>query len=718
MEMANETRTSPRTAEVDPLPGRVAPSVQEMQRSLMMPQPHEHPRGDSPRTLELQRLRMQGRVSSGVSAGSQASRRPERASAFAKFASWSSNPQPAQAAETADEQKPSPRTLELQRLRGQGRVSATSAARSMQATPPQRETMDLAVETPSPRTLELQRLRGQGRVSAGSQVARSLQSPPPASAEGMTLGSPEQKPSPRTLELQQLRMQGRVSAGSHAMQRTPTEEFGASRSSGPAGMGRTRVQDLPGFSTSPGTAPSSSVQPRRSSPIRLEESSIYAEPDIDAQPSHGLAARSAEKPVPKRLGSWSSRDSCDSDLGLRTSLPSDGTVPPIPPDYPEPPRTSGQRAVGVPMQLGSPPAREVKPRLSGSLDGPRTGTPSSASQHSPGSNPPRLSGALPRDVDLRKMPSTPPRTPPLAHAPARHERLSGSLPSRDSEGSSAPRNLPPSFPQRIETPPAADAKKMDIGEAHAPSRNMPPSSPQRIETPPAADAKKMDIGEAHAPSRLSGALPSRDTESPSVPRNMPPSSPQRIETPPAADAKKMDIGEAHAPSRLSGSCRSRDSESPSVPRNMPPSSPQRIETPPAADAKKMDIGEAHAPSRLSGSCRSRDSESPSAPRNLPPSCPQRIETPPAADAKKMDIGEVHAPSRAETSSTPWPTTALPKATTGIFGRQERVAPGATNESDESSGSPPLALGTWLRSLRSRCLLRLRRAAQGCLPAHR
>lgn len=112
---------------------------------------------------------------------------------------------------------------------------------------------------------------------------RSLQSPPPASAEGMTLGSPEQKPSPRqsapclaskghssavcwmdqklewcllricstvdrsslpslgpsvsprvrapnqvpdprtfvrTLELQQLRMQGRVSAGSHAMQRT------------------------------------------------------------------------------------------------------------------------------------------------------------------------------------------------------------------------------------------------------------------------------------------------------------------------------------------------------------------------------------------------------------------------------------------------------------------------------------------------------------------
>ncbi|CAK9001877.1 unnamed protein product [Durusdinium trenchii] len=616
MEMANETRTSPRTAEVDPLPGRVAPSVQEMQRSLMMPQPHEHPRGDSPRTLELQRLRMQGRVSSGVSAGSQASRRPERASAFAKFASWSSNPQPAQAAETADEQKPSPRTLELQRLRGQGRVSATSAARSMQATPPQRETMDLAVETPSPRTLELQRLRGQGRVSAGSQVARSLQSPPPASAEGMTLGSPEQKPSPRTLELQQLRMQGRVSAGSHAMQRTPTEEFGASR-----------------------TAPSSSVQPRRSSPIRLEESSIYAEPDIDAQPSHGLAARSAEKPVPKRLGSWSSRDSCDSDLGLRTSLPSDGTVPPIPPDYPEPPRTSGQRAVGVPMQLGSPPAREVKPRLSGSLDGPRTGTPSSASQHSPGSNPPRLSGALPRDVDLRKMPSTPPRTPPLAHAPARHERLSGSLPSRDSEGSSAPRNLPPSFPQRIETPPAADAKKMDIGEAHAPSR-------------------------------------------------------------------------------LSGSCRSRDSESPSVPRNMPPSSPQRIETPPAADAKKMDIGEAHAPSRLSGSCRSRDSESPSAPRNLPPSCPQRIETPPAADAKKMDIGEVHAPSRAETSSTPWPTTALPKATTGIFGRQERVAPGATNESDESSGSPPLALGTWLRSLRSRCLLRLRRAAQGCLPAHR
>eukprot|EP00913_Durusdinium_trenchii_P033222 g31100.t1 len=56
----------------------------------------------------------------------------------------------------------------------------------------------------------------------------------------------------------------------------------------------------------------------------------------------------------------------------RTSLPSDGTVPPIPPDYPEPPRTSGQRAVGVPMQLGSPPAREVKPRLSGSLDGPRT----------------------------------------------------------------------------------------------------------------------------------------------------------------------------------------------------------------------------------------------------------------------------------------------------------------------------------------------------------
>ncbi|CAK9005320.1 unnamed protein product [Durusdinium trenchii] len=395
------------------------------------------------------------------------------------------------------------------------------------------------------------------------------------------------------------------------MQRTPTEEFGASRSSGPAGMGRTRVQDLPGFSTSPGTAPSSSVQPRRSSPIRLEESSIYAEPDIDAQPSHGLAARSAEKPVPKRLGSWSSRDSCDSDLGLRTSLPSDGTVPPIPPDYPEPPRTSGQRAVGVPMQLGSPPAREVKPRLSGSLDGPRTGTPSSASQHSPGSNPPRLSGALPRDVDLRKMPSTPPRTPPLAHAPARHERLSGSLPSRDSEGSSAPRNLPPSFPQRIETPPAADAKKMDIGEAHAPSR-------------------------------------------------------------------------------LSGSCRSRDSESPSVPRNMPPSSPQRIETPPAADAKKMDIGEAHAPSRLSGSCRSRDSESPSAPRNLPPSCPQRIETPPAADAKKMDIGEVHAPSRAETSSTPWPTTALPKATTGIFGRQERVAPGATNESDESSGSPPLA----------------------------
>ncbi|CAK9005326.1 unnamed protein product [Durusdinium trenchii] len=331
----------------------------------------------------------------------------------------------------------------------------------------------------------------------------------------MTLGSPEQKPSPRTLELQQLRMQGRVSAGSHAMQRTPTEEFGASRSSGPAGMGRTRVQDLPGFSTSPGTAPSSSVQPRRSSPIRLEESSIYAEPDIDAQPSHGLAARSAEKPVPKRLGSWSSRDSCDSDLGLRTSLPSDGTVPPIPPDYPEPPRTSGQRAVGVPMQLGSPPAREVKPRLSGSLDGPRTGTPSSASQHSPGSNPPRLSGALPRDVDLRKMPSTPPRTPPLAHAPARHERLSGSLPSRDSEGSSAPRNLPPSFPQRIETPPAADAKKMDIGEAHA-------------------------------------------------------------------------------------------------------------------------------------------------------------------------------PSRAETSSTPWPTTALPKATTGIFGRQERVAPGATNESDESSGSPPLA----------------------------
>ncbi|CAK9005322.1 unnamed protein product [Durusdinium trenchii] len=475
----------------------------------------------------------------------------------------------------------------------------------------------------------------------------------------MTLGSPEQKPSPRTLELQQLRMQGRVSAGSHAMQRTPTEEFGASRSSGPAGMGRTRVQDLPGFSTSPGTAPSSSVQPRRSSPIRLEESSIYAEPDIDAQPSHGLAARSAEKPVPKRLGSWSSRDSCDSDLGLRTSLPSDGTVPPIPPDYPEPPRTSGQRAVGVPMQLGSPPAREVKPRLSGSLDGPRTGTPSSASQHSPGSNPPRLSGALPRDVDLRKMPSTPPRTPPLAHAPARHERLSGSLPSRDSEGSSAPRNLPPSFPQRIETPPAADAKKMDIGEAHAPSR-------------------------------LSGSCRSRDSESPSVPRNMPPSSPQRIETPPAADAKKMDIGEAHAPSRLSGSCRSRDSESPSVPRNMPPSSPQRIETPPAADAKKMDIGEAHAPSRLSGSCRSRDSESPSAPRNLPPSCPQRIETPPAADAKKMDIGEVHAPSRAETSSTPWPTTALPKATTGIFGRQERVAPGATNESDESSGSPPLA----------------------------
>ncbi|CAK9001887.1 unnamed protein product [Durusdinium trenchii] len=636
MEMANETRTSPRTAEVDPLPGRVAPSVQEMQRSLMMPQPHEHPRGDSPRTLELQRLRMQGRVSSGVSAGSQASRRPERASAFAKFASWSSNPQPAQAAETADEQKPSPRTLELQRLRGQGRVSATSAARSMQATPPQRETMDLAVETPSPRTLELQRLRGQGRVSAGSQVARSLQSPPPASAEGMTLGSPEQKPSPRTLELQQLRMQGRVSAGSHAMQRTPTEEFGASRSSGPAGMGRTRVQDLPGFSTSPGTAPSSSVQPRRSSPIRLEESSIYAEPDIDAQPSHGLAARSAEKPVPKRLGSWSSRDSCDSDLGLRTSLPSDGTVPPIPPDYPEPPRTSGQRAVGVPMQLGSPPAREVKPRLSGSLDGPRTGTPSSASQHSPGSNPPRLSGALPRDVDLRKMPSTPPRTPPLAHAPARHERLSGSLPSRDSEGSSAPRNLPPSFPQRIETPPAADAKKMDIGEAHAPSRNMPPSIPQRIESPPAVHAKKMDIGEVHAPSRTVGCS---------------------VKYP----------------------C---------------------------------------SPKKLSGSCRSRDSESPSAPRNLPPSCPQRIETPPAADAKKMDIGEVHAPSRAETSSTPWPTTALPKATTGIFGRQERVAPGATNESDESSGSPPLALGTWLRSLRSRCLLRLRRAAQGCLPAHR
>ena len=28
--------------------------------------------------------------------------------------------------------------------------------------------------------------------------------------------------------------------------------------------------------------------------------------------------------------------------------------------------------------------------------------------------------------------------------------------------------------------------------------------------------------------------------------------------------------------------------------------------------------------------------------------------------------------------------------------QERVAPGATNESDESSGSPPLALGTWWR----------------------
>ncbi|CAK9001879.1 unnamed protein product [Durusdinium trenchii] len=689
MEMANETRTSPRTAEVDPLPGRVAPSVQEMQRSLMMPQPHEHPRGDSPRTLELQRLRMQGRVSSGVSAGSQASRRPERASAFAKFASWSSNPQPAQAAETADEQKPSPRTLELQRLRGQGRVSATSAARSMQATPPQRETMDLAVETPSPRTLELQRLRGQGRVSAGSQVARSLQSPPPASAEGMTLGSPEQKPSPRTLELQQLRMQGRVSAGSHAMQRTPTEEFGASRSSGPAGMGRTRVQDLPGFSTSPGTAPSSSVQPRRSSPIRLEESSIYAEPDIDAQPSHGLAARSAEKPVPKRLGSWSSRDSCDSDLGLRTSLPSDGTVPPIPPDYPEPPRTSGQRAVGVPMQLGSPPAREVKPRLSGSLDGPRTGTPSSASQHSPGSNPPRLSGALPRDVDLRKMPSTPPRTPPLAHAPARHERLSGSLPSRDSEGSSAPRNLPPSFPQRIETPPAADAKKMDIGEAHAPSRPF-------------------------------DSRPSQEHESPRTPRNMPPTIHERIvKTPPAVDAiKDIQIGEVHAPPRLSGALPSRDTESPSVPRNMPPSSPQRIETPPAADAKKMDIGEAHAPSRLSGSCRSRDSESPSAPRNLPPSCPQRIETPPAADAKKMDIGEVHAPSRAETSSTPWPTTALPKATTGIFGRQERVAPGATNESDESSGSPPLALGTWLRSLRSRCLLRLRRAAQGCLPAHR
>ncbi|CAK9001885.1 unnamed protein product [Durusdinium trenchii] len=538
MEMANETRTSPRTAEVDPLPGRVAPSVQEMQRSLMMPQPHEHPRGDSPRTLELQRLRMQGRVSSGVSAGSQASRRPERASAFAKFASWSSNPQPAQAAETADEQKPSPRTLELQRLRGQGRVSATSAARSMQATPPQRETMDLAVETPSPRTLELQRLRGQGRVSAGSQVARSLQSPPPASAEGMTLGSPEQKPSPRTLELQQLRMQGRVSAGSHAMQRTPTEEFGASR-----------------------TAPSSSVQPRRSSPIRLEESSIYAEPDIDAQPSHGLAARSAEKPVPKRLGSWSSRDSCDSDLGLRTSLPSDGTVPPIPPDYPEPPRTSGQRAVGVPMQLGSPPAREVKPRLSGSLDGPRTGTPSSASQHSPGSNPPRLSGALPRDVDLRKMPSTPPRTPPLAHAPARHERLSGSLPSRDSEGSSAPRNLPPSFPQRIETPPAADAKKMDIGEAHAPSR-------------------------------LSGSCRSRDSESPSVPRNMPPSSPQRIETPPAADAKKMDIGEAHAPSRPFDSRPSQEHESPRTPRNMPPTIHERIvKTPPAVDAiKDIQIG--------------------------------------------------------------------------------------------------------------------------------
>ncbi|CAK9005323.1 unnamed protein product [Durusdinium trenchii] len=445
------------------------------------------------------------------------------------------------------------------------------------------------------------------------------------------------------------------------MQRTPTEEFGASRSSGPAGMGRTRVQDLPGFSTSPGTAPSSSVQPRRSSPIRLEESSIYAEPDIDAQPSHGLAARSAEKPVPKRLGSWSSRDSCDSDLGLRTSLPSDGTVPPIPPDYPEPPRTSGQRAVGVPMQLGSPPAREVKPRLSGSLDGPRTGTPSSASQHSPGSNPPRLSGALPRDVDLRKMPSTPPRTPPLAHAPARHERLSGSLPSRDSEGSSAPRNLPPSFPQRIETPPAADAKKMDIGEAHAPSRPF-------------------------------DSRPSQEHESPRTPRNMPPTIHERIvKTPPAVDAiKDIQIGQVHAPPRLSGALPSRDTESPSVPRNMPPSSPQRIETPPAADAKKMDIGEAHAPSRLSGSCRSRDSESPSAPRNLPPSCPQRIETPPAADAKKMDIGEVHAPSRAETSSTPWPTTALPKATTGIFGRQERVAPGATNESDESSGSPPLA----------------------------
>ena len=34
------------------------------------------------------------------------------------------------------------------------------------------------------------------------------------------------------------------------------------------------------------------------------------------------------------------------------------------------------------------------------------------------------------------------------------------------------RNLPPSCPQRIETPPAADAKKMDIGEVHAPSRTV------------------------------------------------------------------------------------------------------------------------------------------------------------------------------------------------------------------------------------------------------
>ena len=33
---------------------------------------------------------------------------------------------------------------------------------------------------------------------------------------------------------------------------------------------------------------------------------------------------------------------------------------------------------------------------------------------------------------------------------------------------------------------------------------MPPSIPQRIESPPAVHAKKMDIGEVHAPSRTVG----------------------------------------------------------------------------------------------------------------------------------------------------------------------------------------------------------------------